>query len=54
MEDLIFGSKPARYYILDSSDFDLVDNNDSIPSNSEIPDVENLKLKRRKNSDILN
>ena len=35
MEGLIFGPKPARHFHLDNKDFDLVDNNDNIPSNIE-------------------
>ena len=50
MEDSIFGPKISRHFNLDNSDFDLADNNDNIPSNIEIPDVENIKLSRKNDS----
>ena len=48
MEDSIFGPTPAKHLNLDNIDFDFADSNDNIPSNIEIPDVENLKLSRKK------
>jgi len=36
MEDSIFGPKLARHSYLDNSDFDVVENNDNIPSKNEI------------------
>jgi hypothetical protein len=44
MEDSIFGPKPTRHINLDSSDFDVVDTNDNIPSIIKTSDVETIKL----------
>jgi hypothetical protein len=44
MEDPIFGPKPARHINLDSSDSDVVDTNDNIPSIVKTSDVEIVKL----------
>ena len=54
IEDSIFGPKPARHINLDSSDFDVVDTNDNIPSSIETSCVENVKLSKKKNSNKLN
>ena len=54
MEDSIFGPKLARYFNLNSRDFDVVDNNDNIPSNIVISDVKNTKLSRQNNSNKIN
>jgi hypothetical protein len=50
MEDSIFGPKPARCFNLDNSDFDGVDNNENIPSDIEIFDVENVNLSKKTDS----
>ena len=42
IEDSIFGPKPVRNFNLDNCDFDVVDNNDNIPSNIEILNLENV------------
>jgi len=54
MEDSIFSPKPSRHINLDSSDFDVVDTNDNIPSIIKTSDVETLKLSRKKNCYKLN
>jgi hypothetical protein len=54
MEDLIFGPEPTRHFNLDNSDFDVVDNNDNIPSIIESSNVEIVKLSRKKNCNKLN
>ena len=54
IEDQILGPKPAIYFNLDNSDFDVVDNNDNIPLTIESPDVKTIKLSRNKNCNILN
>jgi hypothetical protein len=54
MEDYIFGPKQARHFNTDNSDFDLADNNDNIPSNIEILEVENIRLNKQKNYTQLN
>ncbi len=54
MEDSIFGPKPTRHINLDSSDSDVIDTNDNIPSIIKTSDVETIKLGRKKNCNILN
>ena len=54
MEDSIFFPKLVRHINLDSSDFDVVDTNDNIPSILKTSDVEIVKLSRKKNRNTLN
>ncbi len=54
MRDSIFGPKPARHINLDSSDSDVIDTNDNIPSIITTSDVETVILSRKKNCNKLN
>jgi len=47
MEDSIFGPKPSQHFNLDGRDLDLAYSDDNIPSNIEILDVENTKLRKK-------
>jgi hypothetical protein len=53
MKDSIFGPKPGRHINLDSSDLDVVTNDNTLPI-IEILDVEIAKLSRKKNCNKLN
>jgi hypothetical protein len=54
MQDSIFGPKPTRRIILNSSDFDVVDTNDNTPSIIKISDVETINLSKKKDCNKLN